>query len=232
MELAAPPSPLATAAVPKKAQLAALPFTSLEKWRAQRPAMPPARTGPALAPAALYERIAPSIYIVLASEHAIELAERTAHAQGSAVAITDRILLTNCHVVEGRPQISLTQQGQTGRASLIYADPGGDRCFLRSDDFPVHPIQGVRRFEDLRVGEQVFSIGTPIGLELSYGEGMISGLRQYEGVRMVQNSAPTWHGSSGGGLFDDHGNLVGITTAISNTIPNLNFSIAAEDFWP
>jgi serine protease Do len=206
-------------------------FFSIEEWRAERPPMQAARGGPPLPPETLYRKAAPSIYVVIASEHAVELSERTPHAQGSAVAITDRILVTNCHVVAGRPQILLSQQGQSDRATLIYADPGGDRCFLKSDHMILHPVQGVRRFDDLHVGEPVFSVGAPVGLEQSLGQGMISGLRQFEGVDLVQNSAPSWHGSSGGGLFDARGNLVGITTAMSATVPNLNFSIAAQDFW-
>jgi S1-C subfamily serine protease len=225
-------SPMAAANLPKVAQPPDFKFFDIEKWRAERPPMLAARGGPAMAADELFRRVAPSIYVVIASDHAVELAERTPHAQGSAVAITDHILLTNCHVVAGRPQIMLSQDGQTDRANLVYADPGGDRCFIKSNRMMLHPIQGVRRFDDLRVGEPVFSVGTPVGLERSLGEGMISGLRQFEGVDIVQNSAPTWHGSSGGGLFDARGNLVGITTAISTTVANLNFSIAAEDFWP
>jgi S1-C subfamily serine protease len=213
-------------------QKAEVPFFSLEKWRLERPAMPPARPGDALASSTLYQKISPSIYVVMASEHALELVGRTEYSQGSAVAVTDRILITNCHVVSGRPQISISQNGQTSRATLVYADSAGDRCFLKSDSMPVNPVQGIRRFEDIRVGETVFSLGTPVGLELSFADGLVSGLRQFEGVHIVQNSAPTWHGSSGGGLFDTRGNLVGITTAISTNIPNLNFSIAASDFWP
>ncbi len=218
--------------VPKADQAPGLPYFSLEKWRAERPPMPPARGGPALSAEAIYDRVAPSVYVVVASEHGLELAAATPHAQGSAVAVTDRILLTNCHVVAGRPQISVSQQGQVSRATLIYADPGGDRCFLKSEAMTVHPIQGVRRFSDLHVGEPVYSLGTPVGLERTFGQGMVSGLRQLEGVNFVQNSAPSWHGSSGGGLFDARGNLVGITTAISTTVANLNLSIAADDFWP
>jgi S1-C subfamily serine protease len=209
-----------------------LPYFSLQKWRQERPAMPAARNTEVMSSAALYEKVAPSVYVVLASDHAIELAARTEHSQGSAVAITDKILLTNCHVVAGRPQISVSQDGDTSRAHLIYADPGGDRCFLRVDTMTLHPIQGVRRTDDVHIGETVYSVGTPAGLERSFGEGLVSGLRQWEGVRIIQNSAPSWHGSSGGGLFDAHGNLVGITTAISTIAANLNFSIAAEEFWP
>ncbi len=209
-----------------------LPYFSLVKWRTERPVMPPARNTPVLSAEDLYVKLAPSVYVVMASDHAIELAERTGYNQGSGVAITDHILITNCHVVAGRPQISVSQDGSTHRAALVYADAGGDRCFLRVDGVPLHPVQGVRRLDNVRIGETVYSLGAPIGLERSFGDGIVSGLRQWEGVRIVQNSAPTWHGSSGGGLFDTRGNLVGITTAISSITANLNFSIAAEDFWP
>ena len=209
-----------------------LPYFSLVKWRAERPIMPPAKNTAVLSAEDLYVKLAPSVYVVMASDHAIELAERTGYSQGSGVAITDHILITNCHVVAGRPQISVSQDGGTHRATLIYADAGGDRCFLRVDGAALHPIQGVRKLDTVRIGETVYSLGAPIGLERSFGDGMVSGLRQWEGVRIVQNSAPTWHGSSGGGLFDARGNLIGITTAISSITANLNFSIAGEDFWP
>lgn len=213
-------------------QAVSLPFFSLEKWRQERPAMPPARNSEMLSPVALNEKVAPSVYVVMASDHAIELVTRTEHSQGSAVAVTDHILLTNCHVIAGRPQISVSQDGASARAKLIYGDPAGDRCFLQVDGMVLHPVQGVRRANDLRVGETVYSVGTPAGLERSFGEGLVAGLRDWEGVRIVQNSAPSWFGSSGGGLFDGRGNLAGITTAISSIVPNTSFSIAADDFWP
>jgi len=209
-----------------------LPFFSLQKWRLERPPMPPARNTQVLSAISVNEKVKDSVYVVMASEHAIELASRTEHSQGSAVAITDHILLTNCHVVAGRPQIAVSQDGAGSRARLIYGDPAGDRCFLQVDGMMLHPVQGVRRAEDLKVGETVYSVGTPSGLERSFGQGLISGLRQWEGVRIVQNSAPSWFGSSGGGLFDERGNLVGITTAIAANMPNTAFSIVAEDFWP
>jgi S1-C subfamily serine protease len=206
-------------------------FFSLEKWREQRPAMPAPHSGPALSPAALYELVAPSVYVVLASDHAIELAERVPHAQGSAVAITRSILLTNCHVLEGRPQIAISQHGKTVRAHVVYADPGGDRCFLRSD-IPVHPVPGIERVDRLKLGDAVFSLGAPGGIEQTFEIGVISGFRTFEGVHFVQNTAPIARGSSGGGLFDDRGNLIGITSKMLQGSPNSFLSIAADDFWP
>jgi hypothetical protein len=213
-------------------QAVGLPYFSLTKWRQERPPMPGARNGEAMSSSALFEKVAPSVYIVMASEHAVELAARTEYSFGSGVAVTDKILVTNCHVVAGKPQISITQNGTTSRAKIVYADPGGDRCFLRVDGMTLHPVQGVRRADDIKIGETVYSVGTEAGLEASFGQGIVSGMREWEGVRIVQNSAPTWHGSSGGGLFDTRGNLVGITTAISTIAANMNFSIAAEEFWP
>ncbi len=231
MDLAAAPGG-GTSNLFKPQRPVSLPFFSLQKWRQERPAMPPARNSEMLSAVTLNERVAPSVYVVMASEHAIELVTRTEHSQGSAVAVTDHILLTNCHVIAGRPQISVSQDGASSRAKLIYGDPAGDRCFLQVVGMMLHPIQGIRRANDLRVGETVYSVGTPAGLERSFGEGVVAGLRDWEGVRIIQNSAPSWFGSSGGGLFDGRGNLVGITTAISSIVPNTSFSIAADDFWP
>jgi S1-C subfamily serine protease len=209
----------------------ATPLVTLSQWRTERPAMPGPFTGPVLSPDALHQLVAPSVYVVLASDHAIELAERVPRSQGGAVAITDRILVTNCHVVEGRPEILLSQQGHANRAHLLYADPGGDRCFLQSDT-RVHPVPGLRRLSDLKIGEKVFSLGAPHGVEGTFGTGDISAFRQREGVRMIQSSVPAASGSSGGGLFDARGNLIGITTAGRTIGPTLTFSIAADDFWP
>ena len=62
-------------------------------------------------------------------------------------------------------------------------------------------------------------------------EGLISGLRRHKNVRYVQTSASVSPGSSGGGLFDQHANLVGIMTFLLEGGQNLNFAIAAEEFW-
>ncbi|MFP5464469.1 MAG: trypsin-like peptidase domain-containing protein, partial [Gammaproteobacteria bacterium] len=76
--------------------------------------------------------------------------------------------------------------------------------------------------------ERVYSIGSPGGLENTLGEGIISGLR---GKRLIQTSAPISHGSSGGGLFDAAGYLIGITTFNMVDAQNLNFAVSAEAYY-
>jgi hypothetical protein len=132
------------------------PTITLESWRHDRPTMPAALKGAARAPTELFSLASPSVYIVSAKGGGSDVG-------GSAVAISDRILLTNCHVVFGHTDIRLTQHGTSGGASLAYIDREHDRCFLRSDTMAVHPVPGLRRFADLHVGETVYSIGTPDG---------------------------------------------------------------------
>jgi hypothetical protein len=78
------------------------------------------------------------------------------------------------------------------------------------------------------VGERVYAIGAPEGLELTLSEGLVSGLRSRGNFRVIQTTAPVSHGSSGGGLFDSQGKLVGITTFSFHEGQNLNFAIPTE----
>jgi hypothetical protein len=117
-----------------------------------------------------------------------------------------------------------------------------DAC--RSEDRPLHhqrdgatlqPIAGVRSYESLEVGEAAYTLGSPVGLELTLSNGIVSGRRDENGHRYVQTTAPISPGSSGGGLFDARGNLIGITTLAlvgrENLNQALNFAIAADTFW-
>jgi hypothetical protein len=86
----------------------------------------------------------------------------------------------------------------------------------------------VRASSKLATGEHVYAIGSPEGLELTFSEGVISALRDTEGVRMIQTSAPISPGSSGGGLFDAQGNLIGITTFQLKEGQSLNFALPGD----
>jgi S1-C subfamily serine protease len=85
------------------------------------------------------------------------------------------------------------------------------------------------------VGEAAYTLGSPVGLELTLSNGIVSGRREEGGHRYVQTTAPISPGSSGGGLFDARGNLIGITTLAlvgrEHLNQSLNFAIAADAFW-
>jgi hypothetical protein len=187
--------------------------------------------GPALSPAEAYRKVERSVYVVVAATSLADAFEENI-VLGSGVAVSDRLLLTNCHVVMDHPVIRIVRDEQVGEATLVGGDRHTDRCILKSKDHPLVPVPGVRAYKDLAVGERVFAVGTPHALERTLSEGLVSGLRQHMGVDMVQTTAPLSPGSSGGGLFDDRGNLIGITTLASiYGAQNLNFAIAASAFW-
>jgi S1-C subfamily serine protease len=193
---------------------------------------PPERIARAALDAAdLYQRVERSVFVVGAAR-SIGDAKARDIMQGSAVAIAEHLLLTNCHVVADRPVIVLLQDQVTYRAHLVAADPVADRCVLESEGGALTPVAGVRGFADIEVGEHVYAIGAPRALERTLSEGLVSGKRAATGRNLIQTSAPLSPGSSGGGLFDERGNLLGITTLAS--LPgsqNLNFAISAADFW-
>jgi S1-C subfamily serine protease len=95
--------------------------------------------------------------------------------------------------------------------SLAYTDPERDLVQLRVSGLKAPPVE-IRPSKTLQTGERVYAIGAPEGFELTLSEGLISSLRRLEGAQIIQTTAPISSGSSGGGLFDAQGRLIGITT--------------------
>jgi S1-C subfamily serine protease len=124
------------------------------------------------------------------------------------------------------------KQGETVvEATMVNGDNVTDRCILTTQSAMLQPVPGMRRYTDLKVGESVYTIGSPRGLESSLGQGIISGLRALERQHLVQTTAQISPGSSGGGLFDQSGNLVGITTFRLKESGGLNFAIAVDNYF-
>lgn len=172
-------------------------------------------------PQEVFEKASGAVYIVKAEK-----------SLGSAIAVGERDLLTNCHVVENASTVTLEREGVRFPATVVSANANADRCVLRigATAPPLPKWVRVRPYADVKVGERVFTIGTPRGLELTLAEGIISSKRVKEGERLLQTSAPISRGSSGGGLFDAQGNLIGITTFMIRDAQNINFAIAAEEY--
>lgn len=171
-----------------------------------------------LRPEDVFARASPSVFVV-----------KTSTAQGSAVAIGAHELLTNCHVVETNTGATLLREDVRLSARVVSRNVEADRCVLRTET-PLSSWVAVRKYSDVRVGERAFTIGAPLGFELTIAEGIVSSKRTLAPSRLFQTTAPISRGSSGGGLFDAQGNLIGITTFMLKDSQNLNFAIAAEEY--
>jgi hypothetical protein len=171
----------------------------------------------------LFKTLSPSIFVVVAKMDGGDT------LQGSAVAVSRNALLTNCHVVKDATGIVVSQNGVAQSATITSADFEHDRCVLMPNK-NLSTFVSIRPYEELNIGERVFSIGAPAGLELTLADGLLSGKRTDDGRHLVQTTASISPGSSGGGLFDEFGNLIGITTFRLKDSENLNFAISAEDY--
>jgi cytochrome c-type biogenesis protein CcmH/NrfG len=178
-------------------------------------------TPSALPPDVLFDRVAPSVFVVEGLGQ-----DRGVLRQGSGVAIAHGVV-TNRHVVAGATIVRVRQGTRTWVATVAGNDATHDLVQLRVPGLTAMPV-ALRPSTDLRIGERVYALGAPQGLELSLSEGLISGLRLFEGRRVIQTTASISAGSSGGGLFDDRGRLVGITTCFANEGQNLNFATPVE----
>jgi tetratricopeptide (TPR) repeat protein len=175
----------------------------------------------ALNPSDVFERVKSSVFVVKAYDQ-----QSRAIAQGSAVLISTGKLATNCHVLKGGNTFEVGRAGHFVPASLVAGDDNKDTCFLQASLSEGSPAT-VGQSLSLRVGVPVYAVGSPKGLELSMSDGIVSQLRGGP-PPFIQTTAAISPGSSGGGLFDTEGNLVGLTTLYIDGAQSLNFAVPVE----
>lgn len=182
----------------------------------------PAIALPGPPPDQIFSKLSESVYVVEAYG-----SDGKVVTQGSGLVTAPNQITTNCHVVEAAKTISIRREGKKFTAELSAADKTRDLCLLRING-KIGPTLQVRESNSLKVGQRVYAIGAPLGLELTFSEGIISSLRKADGGFMVQTTTPISPGSSGGGLFDENGMLIGVTTLQTTKGQNLNFAVPAE----
>ena len=146
---------------------------------------------------------------------------------GSGVVLSKDVVATNCHVTSDGEDIMVHFDGEQYPALASLGNDGLDFCLLFTQGLPATPAP-IGALAQVEPGAPVYSIGSPKGLKLTIANGLVSGLKEVEGVEMIQTSAPISHGSSGGGLFNEYGQVIGITTASLADGQNLNFALPAE----
>lgn len=166
---------------------------------------------------------------------------RTPSGLGSGFIINeDGFLITNFHVIEGETQISVevyhSSEGQLERrifkqVRIMAMNKFADLALLKIDD------RGAQRFsrvlfgdsDALAVGERVFAIGSPLGLERTVTEGIVSTkTRQLQGELYLQTTTQINPGNSGGPLFNLRGEVVGVTNMKITFGEGLGFAIPIQ----
>jgi len=169
---------------------------------------------------------------------------KTPIGQGTGFIVSNQgHLITNYHVVEGETKIFVTlfrptkggyEKHELKKARILALQPLRDIALLQLDlkeidGAPPKPIT-ICDHEDLRVGDMVFAIGNPLGLERSVTQGIVSSTTRTMGhLRLIQTDASINPGNSGGPLFNLRGEVVGIACAGATSFDGLAFGIPASD---
>jgi S1-C subfamily serine protease len=150
-------------------------------------------------------------------------------------------VVTNFHVIQGASQATITvADGRQYPAKLVGASPAHDLAVLKIDtDFKRPTPVPLGTSNNLKVGQHVFAIGNPFGLDWTLTTGVISALNRSlpneNGARiiedLIQTDAAINPGNSGGPLLDSRGRLIGINTAIyspSGASAGIGFAVPVD----
>lgn len=149
-------------------------------------------------------------------------------------------IITNYHVLEGASEIRIgLSDHRTFNAVLVGASPDHDIAVLRMPIVPNMPSPlPIGSSHDLKVGQMMYAIGNPFGLDQTLTTGIVSALNrslfndngsQIKGL--IQTDAAINPGNSGGPLLDSAGRVVGINTAIyspSGTYAGIGFAVPVD----
>lgn len=184
-------------------------------------AAPPDREVQAESPAMVFSRVSNSVVLIRA-----ETPRGT--VQGSGVIVGKGQVVTNLHVISGATKIVVSLKGKEAIATVSATSAQARDLAVLAVDALEGARVTVRASTDLVVGERVFAVGNPRGYEQSLTEGLVSALRKEGDAFVIQTSAAISPGSSGGGLFDTRGRLIGITTKTRTDGQSLNFAHPVE----
>lgn len=181
--------------------------------------------GQDLSPTEVFKAASPSVVVIEALD-----ADGRTQLQGSGVVVAVGQVVTNCHVVDQARVLVVRERTGDRYGELRYRDPKRDLCQLSVSSLDAVPVK-TRPVDSLQIGESVYAIGAPRGLELTLSNGLVSSLRPLQGAALIQTTAAISPGSSGGGLFDAQGRLVGITTLYLEDSQSLNFAVPTDWIW-
>lgn len=145
--------------------------------------------------------------------------------EGAGFVINENgVIVTNYHVLASAysAEIKLANGVKHNVTSLLLEDKKKDICVIKIDSkqLPVLPLSDSKQ---IRVGEEIITIGNPRGYEMTVSSGIVSAIR--EDTDGIQITAPVSRGSSGGPLINKKGSVIGIVTSQDIFGQNINFAI-------
>lgn len=157
----------------------------------------------------------------------------TETALGSGFIISaDGEIVTNYHVIKDAHSaiVKLSNGAFFPVTGVLASDADKDLAIVKVNGKNL-PFLTLGELEKVQVGEHVVAIGSPLGLEGTVSDGVVSAIRDVSGKKWIQTTAPASHGNSGGPLLDMSNNVVGVITLGVNPElgQNLNFAVPSNE---
>lgn len=164
----------------------------------------------------------------------VEVTRPSGDATGSGVIVrTDGIIVTAAHVLRNatRATIKIPNGEKYRIEGIIDVDEELDVAIVKIEADSL-PIAKIRTADDVPVGSRLYAVGSPLGLEGTVSDGLLSAYRNEDGIRLMQVSVPVSPGSSGGPVATASGDVVGIVVSgiSGGGAQNLNFVLPARYF--
>lgn len=149
---------------------------------------------------------------------------------GSGFFVKEGIVTTNLHVIEGASKGYAKIAGKKSKydiAGIVAIDAKRDLVLLAIKGAKA-PSLPLGNSQNVAVGDEVYAIGNPQGLEGTFSQGIISGIREVDPDKLLQITAPISPGSSGGPVLNSKGEVIGVAVATFRGGQNLNFAIPSN----
>ncbi len=155
----------------------------------------------------------------------------TADAKGTGFFVANDTVITNAHVVDGVTYVTIrSASGEQTSAVVTMRSTELDLAALRvAKTMSGQTVLPLGSSADIRVGQEIVAIGSPMGLQNTVTRGIVSSLRRANGLTLVQTDAAINPGNSGGPLLDRHGRVIAVATMkLAGQAESLGFGVAAE----
>jgi S1-C subfamily serine protease len=151
-------------------------------------------------------------------------------AFGSGFVIGDNLIVTNRHVIAGASSGYGRLVGTNLKyeiAGTVAVDAAHDLAILSLRGLEARPL-AIGDSNQIAVGDEVYAVGNPEGLEGTFSQGIVSGIRHVDSDTILQITAPISPGSSGGPILNSNGQVIGIAVATVKDGQNLNLAIPSS----
>jgi len=149
---------------------------------------------------------------------------------GSGFFVREGIIASNLHVVGGAPRgyaKVINEKTKYNIEGITGIDSDRDLILLKISAGRTKPLI-LGNSDIVEVGEPVYAVGNPQGLEGTFSQGIVSGIREAGTDRLIQVTAPISPGSSGGPVLNAKGEVIGVSVATFQGGQNLNFAIPSN----